>query len=83
MTPIYLACNATTPLDPTVLDALLPYLRQHFGNPSRTQKRSPKPANSCHLSAVAQAWRTRVETEWRRNEQGRVKYQEDHQCPQP
>jgi cysteine desulfurase len=32
--PVYLDYNATTPLDPTVLDAMLPYLRTHFGNPS-------------------------------------------------
>jgi cysteine desulfurase len=34
--PIYLDYNATTPLDPAVLDAMLPYLREHFGNPSST-----------------------------------------------
>jgi cysteine desulfurase len=34
MTPIYLDYNATTPLDPAVLEAMLPYLREHFGNPS-------------------------------------------------
>lgn len=32
--PIYLDHNATTPLLPEVVDATLPYLRQHFGNPS-------------------------------------------------
>jgi cysteine desulfurase len=36
MTPIYLDYNATTPIDPAVLDAMLPYLREHFGNPSST-----------------------------------------------
>lgn len=36
MDPIYLDYNATTPLDPAVLDAMLPYLRQQFGNPSST-----------------------------------------------
>jgi cysteine desulfurase len=34
MTPIYLDYNATTPVDPAVLDALLPFLRSEFGNPS-------------------------------------------------
>lgn len=34
MQPIYLDCNATTPVDPRVLEAMLPYLREHFGNPS-------------------------------------------------
>jgi len=32
--PIYLDYNATTPVDPLVADAIEPYLRQHFGNPS-------------------------------------------------
>jgi cysteine desulfurase len=32
--PIYLDHNATTPLLPEVVDAMLPYLRAHFGNPS-------------------------------------------------
>ena len=33
-TPIYLDYNATTPTDPAVADAIEPYLRNHFGNPS-------------------------------------------------
>jgi cysteine desulfurase len=32
--PIYLDYNATTPVDPAVLDAMLPFLRSEFGNPS-------------------------------------------------
>ncbi len=32
--PIYLDYNATTPVDPRVLDAMLPWLREGFGNPS-------------------------------------------------
>jgi cysteine desulfurase len=34
MRPIYLDYNATTPIDPAVVDAMLPYLQTHFGNPS-------------------------------------------------
>jgi len=34
MHPIYLDYNATTPLRPEVLEAMLPYLQTHFGNPS-------------------------------------------------
>ncbi len=34
MMPIYLDYNATTPIDPTVVAAMLPYLRELFGNPS-------------------------------------------------
>ncbi len=32
--PVYLDYNATTPVDSTVLEAMLPYLRDSFGNPS-------------------------------------------------
>lgn len=32
--PVYLDYNATTPLAPEVLEAMLPYLRGEFGNPS-------------------------------------------------
>jgi len=34
--PIYLDYNATTPIDSAVVEAMLPYLREHFGNPSST-----------------------------------------------
>jgi len=34
--PIYLDYNATTPIDPAVVEAMLPYLKQHHGNPSST-----------------------------------------------
>ena len=32
--PIYLDYASTTPVHPHVVDAMLPYLRQEFGNPS-------------------------------------------------
>ena len=34
MDTIYLDYNATTPVHPEVADAMIPYLREHFGNPS-------------------------------------------------
>jgi cysteine desulfurase len=32
--PIYLDYNATTPIEPKVLQAMLPYFEEYFGNPS-------------------------------------------------
>jgi cysteine desulfurase len=32
--PIYLDYSATTPCDPRVVDAMVPWLREHFGNPA-------------------------------------------------
>jgi len=34
--PIYLDNNATTPLDPRVLQEMMPFLQEHFGNPAST-----------------------------------------------
>jgi cysteine desulfurase len=49
-TPIYLDYNATTPLLPEVVEAMLPYLRRHFGNPS-----SDHPYGTAAKEAVAGA----------------------------
>jgi cysteine desulfurase len=44
--PIYLDYNATTPIDPKVLESMLPYLQSNFGNPSSSHVygRIPKEA---------------------------------------
>ena len=35
---LYLDCNATTPLDPQVVEAMLPYWSGHYGNPSSSHR---------------------------------------------
>ena len=32
--PVYMDYGATTPVDPRVVDAMIPWLREHFGNPA-------------------------------------------------
>lgn len=32
--PIYLDYSATTPVDPRVMDKMVPWLDEHFGNPA-------------------------------------------------
>ncbi|OQX07445.1 MAG: cysteine desulfurase NifS [Thiothrix lacustris] len=48
--PIYLDYNATTPVDPRVVEAILPWLRDGYGNPS-----SDHPYGQRAKAAVAQA----------------------------
>ncbi len=35
--PIYLDCHATTPVDPGVLEAMLPWWQEGFGNPHSSE----------------------------------------------
>jgi len=53
--PIYLDYNATTPVDPRVADAMIPFIREHFGNPSSAHAfgREPKEAIARARSSVA------------------------------
>ncbi|MBI4817983.1 MAG: aminotransferase class V-fold PLP-dependent enzyme [Deltaproteobacteria bacterium] len=46
--PIYLDHNATTPLLPEVVEAMLPYLREHFGNPSSSHIFGLRARNAVH-----------------------------------
>lgn len=54
---IYLDNSATTPLKPEVLDAMLPYLKEHYGNPSSIYKigREAKAAIDVARKQVADA----------------------------
>jgi cysteine desulfurase len=42
---IYLDNAATTPMDPEVVDAMIPMMREHFGNPSSTHANGRKVKN--------------------------------------
>jgi cysteine desulfurase len=49
--PIYLDYNATTPVDPRVLEAMLPFFSQHFGNAaSRTHDWGREAAEAVELA---------------------------------
>ncbi|MGH8666088.1 MAG: cysteine desulfurase family protein, partial [Burkholderiales bacterium] len=52
--PIYLDYNATTPIAPEVLEAMLPFLRTHFGNPSSQHGYGPP------VHAAVEAARSKV-----------------------
>jgi hypothetical protein len=47
---VYLDYNATTPVDPAALEAMLPYLKDHWGNPLWTITRT---CGSDHLARMA------------------------------
>jgi cysteine desulfurase len=44
--PVYLDYNATTPVDPRVVEAMQPYLLGHFGNPSSAHAYADVPAQA-------------------------------------
>lgn len=43
MEPIFLDYNGTTPIDPQIAEAMLPYIYEHFGNPSSSHAFGLKP----------------------------------------
>jgi len=47
---VYLDNAATTPLDPDVLDAMMPYMTEYFGNPSSTHAFGRKTKNAIEIS---------------------------------
>ena len=47
---VYLDNAATTPLDPLVLDAMMPYMKEDFGNPSSTHAFGRKTKNAIEIS---------------------------------
>ncbi len=55
MRPVYLDYNATTPVAPEVVDAMMPYLREHFGNPSSDHAYGERAANGISRARKAVA----------------------------
>lgn len=54
--PVYLDYNATTPVDPRVVEAIRPFLLTHFGNPSSAHRyaQAPRQALSDARTRVAE-----------------------------
>lgn len=51
--PVYLDNHATTPMDPLVLKAMMPYLREEFGNPSsRSHRRGQAAARAMDKARI-------------------------------
>ncbi len=54
-TPIYLDYNATTPVAPEVFEAMAPFLRDHYGNPSSSHPAGRRAAEAVALARAAVA----------------------------
>lgn len=50
--PIYLDYNATTPVDPRVLEAMVPYFRDRFGNPSSSHTYGREARDAVELARI-------------------------------
>jgi cysteine desulfurase len=57
--PIYLDYASTTPVHPTVLQAMEPYLRQEFGNPSNLYRLGRRAADALEAARATVAWTLR------------------------
>jgi cysteine desulfurase len=54
--PIYLDYNATTPIDPRVAQAMLPFIHEHFGNPSSSHAYGAAPRKAVERAREQVAW---------------------------
>ncbi len=52
---VYFDYNATTPVDPRVVEAMLPYLTTHFGNPSSAHAYAAAPKNALDAARTSVA----------------------------
>mmetsp|Transcript_39763 Transcript_39763/g.85733 ORF Transcript_39763/g.85733 Transcript_39763/m.85733 type:complete len:244 (+) Transcript_39763:149-880(+) len=50
---VYLDYNGTTPINPSVLDAMLPYLTEHFGNPSSSHHFGNEPKRAVNQARLS------------------------------
>ena len=52
MKPVYFDYNATTPVDKRIVDAVLPYYLERFGNPSNSNSPHGREANRAFKKAL-------------------------------
>ncbi|WP_406164964.1 cysteine desulfurase family protein [Streptomyces sp. NBC_00996] len=60
--PVYLDCNATTPVDPRVVEEMRPHLADWFGNPSSDHVYAAKPKEALHRARTQVAGLIGAET---------------------